>query len=96
MRRQNSITPIYSIGFVCEGEKTEPFFVNALYEKVRNRLTHVYSIDVHPTPVPSKSNIIGPNQSNRKKDDRVIQDIPQPDPLVEAYKHKPMPMNWVL
>ncbi len=96
MRRQNSITPIYTIGFVCEGEKTEPFFVNALYEKVKNRLAHVYSIDVHPTPVPSVTNIIGPNQSNRKKNNLVIPNIPQPDPLVEKYKHEPMPNNWVL
>lgn len=93
MRRQNDISTIYSVGFVCEGEKTEPYFVRALYDKVKSQLAHVYSIDVHPAPVEEEQTEVP--QSGRRRRSVEIQNKPEADPLIKAYQGRPQPESWV-
>lgn len=94
MRRSNGIVPIYSIGFVCEGEKTEPYFVTALYNKVKDTYQHTVTIDVHPTPL--TTNTLTGKPSKRRKDVMHTADVANSDPLVNNYQHLPMPENWVM
>lgn len=92
MRRHNQFEPIYSLGFVCEGEKTEPYFVEALHEKVKDKLKYVVAIDIHPSPEPAKTIT---QSSKRRKNVFTIQNIVNPDPLFSRFQRLPMPENWV-
>lgn len=94
MRKSNEVVPIYSIGFVCEGEKTEPYFVKALYDKVKDSTTHSVTIVVHPVPVDTDA--VTEHGSRRRKNVVSPVNLKNPDPLVTKYQSLPKPTNWVM
>jgi len=94
MRRSNEIAPIYSLGFVCEGEKTEPYFVTQLHNKVKDAHQYTVTMNVHPTPTIANETTGKP--SGRRKDVLTATNVKIPDPLVKKYQHLPMPENWVM
>lgn len=91
-RKVDTRTSKYTIGFICEGEKSEPYFIRKLYVALQN---DSFNIDVHP----QIQEELRQNQTTpaiRKEGTRPVKNRSIPDPLLKSYYGKPQPTNWVL
>lgn len=91
-RNVDTRTSKYTIGFVCEGEKSEPFFIRRLHATLQN---DSFNIDVHPL-AQEELRLNQTTTNVRREGTRLVNNRTMPDPLLKSYYGKPQPTNWVL
>lgn len=98
MRRTGSIELSYVIGFICEGTKSEPYYLQALNEWCRDVLDYDVDYDIHPAIEKEDESADSDIKSGRKVKARKAnrtQKEAKKDPLIAKHEHKPMPCNWI-
>lgn len=94
-RNIDTRTSRYTIGFVCEGEKSEPFFIKRLHASLK---TDSFGILVHPkTQEELREEQEEMSEHNaRKEGTKQVKNQRIPDPLLHFYNGVKQPTNWVL
>ncbi len=94
-RNVDTRTSRYTIGFVCEGEKSEPFFIKRLHASLT---TDSFGILVHPKTQEElrEEQEETSEQSARKEGTKQVKNHRIPDPLLHSYNGVKLPTNWVL
>lgn len=84
----------YTIGFVCEGEKSEPYFLDHLVKAIG---VDNYNVDIHPEPKEEEAATPNPQTGRkRKQNTRQPKNTSPVDTLISAFHHHKQPTGWVL